>query len=90
MFAELHPDLPVILIPRPLAKQFAYNPYSKFRVGASLLSTEGQIIKGANIENASYGETTFMADKTRSDNIYGSHFQGGQFVQREQLSSKQS
>lgn len=38
------------------AKEFAYNPYSKFRVGASLLSTQGQIIKGANIENASYGE----------------------------------
>ena len=38
------------------AKEFAYVPYSKFRVGAALLSTDGQIIKGSNIENASYGK----------------------------------
>lgn len=37
------------------AKQFAYCRYSNFRVGAALLSESGEIIKGANIENASYG-----------------------------------
>ncbi|KAI5117332.1 hypothetical protein M0805_001937 [Coniferiporia weirii] len=37
------------------AKEFSYSPYSKFRVGAALLSVSGEIIKGANIENASYG-----------------------------------
>ncbi|KAH7912289.1 cytidine deaminase-like protein [Hygrophoropsis aurantiaca] len=37
------------------AKEFSYSPYSRFRVGAALLSTDGKIIKGANIENASYG-----------------------------------
>lgn len=37
------------------AKEGSYSPYSKFRVGAALLTPSGEIIKGANIENASYG-----------------------------------
>ena len=39
-----------------LAKEFAYSRYSNFRVGAALLTTTSEIIKGANIENASYGK----------------------------------
>ncbi|KAI0365532.1 cytidine deaminase [Pilatotrama ljubarskyi] len=45
------------------AKEFAYSRYSKFRVGAALLTTNGDIIKGANIENASYGGT-ICAERT--------------------------
>ncbi|KAI8900482.1 cytidine deaminase-like protein [Globomyces pollinis-pini] len=37
------------------AKQYSYSPYSKFRVGAALLTTEGNIYIGCNVENASYG-----------------------------------
>jgi cytidine deaminase len=36
------------------AKATAYCPYSKFRVGATILTTDGQYISGANVENASY------------------------------------
>ncbi len=39
------------------AKRQAYVPYSKFRVGAALLSKSGRIYVGANIENASYSVT---------------------------------
>jgi cytidine deaminase len=35
----------------------AYNPYSHFYVGAALLSRDGRIIAGSNVENAAYGST---------------------------------
>lgn len=39
------------------AAEQAYEPYSKFSVGAALLTDKGEIITGCNIENASYGLT---------------------------------
>ncbi|MEJ5306346.1 MAG: cytidine deaminase [Ignavibacteria bacterium] len=45
------------------AKNFSYSPYSKFRVGAALLTDNNEIITGCNVENASYG-LTICAERT--------------------------
>ncbi len=37
------------------ARKRAYTPYSKFKVGAAVLSVNGEIFTGCNIENASFG-----------------------------------
>nr|WP_263325690.1 cytidine deaminase [Neobacillus sp. Marseille-Q6967] len=37
-----------------LAREKAYVPYSKFGVGAALLTTNGKVYHGCNIENAAY------------------------------------
>lgn len=39
------------------AQERAVAPYSKFKVGAALLTRAGEIITGANVESASYGLT---------------------------------
>jgi cytidine deaminase len=36
----------------------SYSPYSHFRVGAALLLTDGSIVTGCNVENASYRLTS--------------------------------
>lgn len=38
-----------------IAKETSYSPYSKFRVGAAVLTADGEIFSGCNVENASYG-----------------------------------
>lgn len=45
------------------ARELAYAPYSNFKVGAALLSEDGKIFTGCNIENAAYGPSN-CAERT--------------------------
>lgn len=53
-----------ILIKEALkARENAYVPYSKFKVGAAVYTEDGKIFSGCNIENASFGATN-CAERT--------------------------
>lgn len=45
------------------ARKFSYAPYSGFNVGAALLTTEGKIYTGCNIESVSFSPTN-CAERT--------------------------
>src|SRR4051794_36443174 len=52
----LTPDAARMLLERAKeARAQAYAPYSRFTVGAALLTEEGEVVTGCNVENASYG-----------------------------------
>jgi cytidine deaminase len=40
------------------ASAYAYAPYSKFHVGASVRTKQGAVFRGCNVENASFGLTS--------------------------------
>ena len=45
------------------AREFAYAPYSKFLVGAALMTADGHIFSGCNVENSNFS-ATICAERT--------------------------
>ena len=67
------------------AMEKSYSPYSHFQVGAALLTSDGNIYMGTNIENSSYGATNcaertavFKAVSEGHRNFYAIAIVGGQ------------
>jgi cytidine deaminase len=45
------------------AREMAYAPYSKYKVGSAILTADGRLFSGVNVENASYG-LSICAERT--------------------------
>ena len=55
---KLDAELKKNLVKKALeARENSYSPHSGFCVGAALLTADGEIVMGANVENSSYGGT---------------------------------
>ena len=54
---EKQKNLDELFVEARKVADFAYAPYSKFRVGAALLADDGTVITGCNVENRSFGLT---------------------------------
>src|ERR1700740_3496598 len=62
------------------ARLKAYTPYSNFKVGAALLTNDGKVFHGCNVENASYGLCN-CAERTAFFSAFAQGYKQGDFEQ---------
>lgn len=70
---------PLMLAARQ-AREAAYAPYSRFQVGAAVLTRDGRIFTGCNVENAAYGLCN-CAERTALFGAIAAGCRPGDFVQ---------
>ena len=61
------------------ARALSYSPYSNFKVGAALLTKDGQVFLGANIENSAYS-LCMCAERNALYNAYMHGYKKEDFV----------
>jgi len=61
------------------ARELAYAPYSKFKVGAALACKDGRIFRGCNVENAAYGLCN-CAERTALFSAIAAGYRPGDFA----------
>ncbi|MBQ3277533.1 MAG: cytidine deaminase, partial [Oscillospiraceae bacterium] len=68
-----HEEIELLLDKAQEARDHSYAPYSHYNVGAALLTADGRIYQGCNIENAGYTPTVCAERTAFFKAVYDGH-----------------